>query len=196
MSRAIILHGTGGSPEGNWFPWLGGELTEAGASVLIPRFPTPEGQSLDCWMEVFARQAGELRGDDVVIGHSMGCGFALRMLEGAREPVRASFFAAGFLGAIGNEYYDNLNASFFDEDIDWDRIRENAGIVKCYRGSDDPYVPAAKGEEFGRIMGCKPVVIEGGGHLNADRGFSKFELLRDDVLKVIQMPGARGNARS
>ena len=50
--KALIFHGTHGSPEGNWFPWLHGELISKGWDVDVPAFPTPEGQSLDNWINV------------------------------------------------------------------------------------------------------------------------------------------------
>jgi len=45
---AIILHGTMGSPEGNWFPWLKSQL-ENDYNVYVPQFPTPENQTKDNW---------------------------------------------------------------------------------------------------------------------------------------------------
>ena len=45
--KALIFHGTMGSPNGNWFPWLQSELISKGWDVDVPAFPTPEGQSLD-----------------------------------------------------------------------------------------------------------------------------------------------------
>ncbi len=53
MTNVIIIHGTGGSPKGNWFPWLKEILENEGCKVFIPRFPTPENQSLESWFRVF-----------------------------------------------------------------------------------------------------------------------------------------------
>ncbi len=75
----LIIHGTKGSPESNWFPWLKQELQNHGM-VIVPKFPTPDWQNLDAWLSV-AKQA--LAGCEpqktIVIGHSIGATTALRM---------------------------------------------------------------------------------------------------------------------
>jgi hypothetical protein len=43
MKKFVIIHGTKGSPEGNWFPWLADFLRQQHAEVVVPRMPTPEG---------------------------------------------------------------------------------------------------------------------------------------------------------
>lgn len=53
MTKIFLLHGSYGSPEGNWFPWLKKELEKLDCTVLIPKFPTPENQSLETWLAVF-----------------------------------------------------------------------------------------------------------------------------------------------
>jgi hypothetical protein len=44
INTCIIIHGTKGSPEGNWFPWLATELNKLGKKVFVPRMPNPEGR--------------------------------------------------------------------------------------------------------------------------------------------------------
>jgi hypothetical protein len=36
MKTAIIIHGTGGSPDENWFPWMKTQLEEQGYRVFVP----------------------------------------------------------------------------------------------------------------------------------------------------------------
>ena len=41
MKNVIIIHGTEGYPEENWFPWLKKNLEERGYNVTVPQFPSP-----------------------------------------------------------------------------------------------------------------------------------------------------------
>jgi hypothetical protein len=108
-----IVHGAGGSPSINWFPWLSGELSKLGHSVIAPELPGLSEQSLSSWRDVFLSSYGELTDTSILIGHSIGCGLVLNLLNEIQRPIHAAFFTAGFIGAIGNSTYDPPNASFF-----------------------------------------------------------------------------------
>ena len=51
--RVVLIHGAYGSPQENWFPWLVAKLREQGLDTYVPAFPTPEGQNLAAWKEIF-----------------------------------------------------------------------------------------------------------------------------------------------
>jgi len=92
MKRNIfIFHGTAGSPEGNWFPWLKEKLTNKGHNVIVPRFPTPEGESLVSWLKVLEEYKDLINQDTIIIGHSKGGLFTLRVLEKLQKPIYATF---------------------------------------------------------------------------------------------------------
>ena len=116
MTKVFIIHGTGGNPERNWFPWLRKELEKEGCTVFVPKLPTPEGQSLDNWM--FEFQDGSyyslIDEDSIFVGHSLGPAFILSVLESLKlpKPVKACFFVSGFLGLINNKQFDDLNKTF------------------------------------------------------------------------------------
>jgi len=41
------LHGFGGRPDTNWFPWLKDQLENQGHEVFIPALPQPDHIALD-----------------------------------------------------------------------------------------------------------------------------------------------------
>lgn len=92
--NVFIFHGTMGKPESNWFPWLARELKVLGIEVFVPKFPTPKGQNLENWLKIFAPYQKYVDQDSVFVGHSMGPGFFLRLLEMRVTSIKAAILAA------------------------------------------------------------------------------------------------------
>ena len=184
--RVIVLHGARGGPDTNWFPWLHAELERVGIEVLRPRFPTPEGQSLEAWLEAYDHAVALLaRASTVLVGHSLGATMALRLVEKATEPFSGLFLAAGFIGALGLPDYDSINASFFSSPFDWEGIgQRRGGACGCWAGDDDPYVPLSRSQELADHLGTPLEVVPGGGHLNGETGFTTFPQVRDAILAI------------
>ena len=184
--RVVVLHGTHGGPDTNWFPWLHSALEAQELEVVRPRLPTPQGQSLTAWLDAYDRAVGLLPPvPTVLVGHSLGAAFALRLVERAAHPVMGLFLAAGFVGALGLPDYDPINASFFATPFDWASIRARKGrACRCWAGDDDPYVPLARSREMADHLGVELETVPGGGHLNAETGFTAFPQLRDAILKA------------
>lgn len=177
----IILHGTGGSPEGHWFPWLKKQMEDAGHTVYVPRLPTPENQSIENWRRALDTVVPRIGKDTVLIGHSCGSTFMLHILESLSTPITKSIFVSGFIDKLGNPFFDNLNETFVNHNFDWDRIKENAGGITLFYGDNDPYVPRAAAERLGRNLGMPLTVIPNGGHLNTESGYIEFP----KVLKIL-----------
>jgi predicted alpha/beta hydrolase family esterase len=185
--RVIILHGSYGTPTGNWFPWLAKHVQSYGHSVALPTFPTPVGQSLTSWKQAFRAQVGRLTPDTIVVGHSMGAGFTLRLLEESEHPILGTFLAAGFIGALGLPDYDRINASFFASPFDWQTIGKLAGYVRVYASDDDPYVPLEHTNEIARQLATPLTIIQGGAHLNEETHFVTFPQLLEDIKPLLAL---------
>jgi len=183
--RVVIIHGAYGSPEENWLPWLAEELQKQGREVLIPSFPTPKGQSLSTWRTSFSRQVGDLDKNMILVGHSLGVGFILNLLEQSTSPVLGCFLVSAFVGLLGLPEFDLINASFISKEFDWKRIKANAGFVRVYNGDNDPYVPLERGREIAERLGVILTVIQGGGHINASAGYTRFPKLLSDLTDLM-----------
>ena len=182
--RVTVLHGAYGGPDTNWFPWLRTELVAHDIEVLLPRLPTPEGQSLEAWFEAYDCAVSAMpAAPTILVGHSLGAAFALRLVEKAVEPFEGLFLAAGFIGALGLPDYDPINRSFFSLPFDWAGIRERKGrTCGCWAGDDDPYVPLSRSQEVADQLDAPLDVLPRGGHLNSETGFNAFPQLRAAIL--------------
>ncbi len=185
MTNVFIIHGAYGSPDENWFPWLGSELEDSGCRVFIPRFPTPAGQSLKSWLRVFDDYSQYLDKDSIVVGHSLGPAFLLNIIEKLDHPVRAGFFVSGFVGMLDNPDFDDINISFFDNGFDWQKIRQNCQDFFVFHSDDDPYVPLEKGESLAKKLGVDVTLVRGAGHFNKDSGYTRFELLLEKIRQLL-----------
>lgn len=178
MTNVIMVHGTYGSPDENWFPWLKEELEGLGCTVYTPKFPTPEGQSLRNWLEVFRGYEKYMGDDTIVVGHSIAPAFLLTVLE--THKAKAAFFVSGFVGAL-NSRFDELNGTIADKVFDWDSIKRNCRRFYAFYSDNDPFVPMEKLEGFARLIGAQPIVVSGAGHFLKETGYVKFDLLLEKI---------------
>ncbi len=181
--KAFIIHGAYGNPQENWFPWLKEKLESLGWKVYVPKFPTPEGQTLENWMKVFGNYIPLVDKDTVFIGHSLGVPFILHLLERLEKPVKASYLVAGFSREIGIPEFDKINASFLGK-FDWDRIRENCREFVVFHSDNDPYVPLELGKEVAEKLNAKFILVSGAGHFNEKAGYTEFPRLLDEIVSA------------
>ena len=183
-SVAIIVHGSYGSPDENWFPWLKVELEKSGYEVFVPKFPTPKNQKLGAWMDIFDKYTNSLDQNSILIGHSIGCAFILSVLEKLKIKIKAVFLVAGFLGPLGNEFYDTISKTFTKKEFDWEKIKSNCSRFLIYQADNDPHVPFSKGEEIAEKTQGTLKIIKNAGHFNEKSGYKKFGLLLEDIKKI------------
>ncbi|MFH1978179.1 MAG: alpha/beta hydrolase [Candidatus Aenigmatarchaeota archaeon] len=180
MPTFFIVHGAYGNPEGNWFPWLKEELEKLDCRVFVPKFPTPEGQNLDNWLVVAEEYVHYFDENTFFVGHSIAPAFLLSLLEKLQIPIKAGFFVSGFLDNINNPTFDTINKTFYRK-FDWKKIKRSCKKFYVFHSDNDPYVPLNKGKELARRLETDPIIVKGGGHLNAESGYYKFNLLLEKI---------------
>lgn len=184
MKNVFIFHGAYGNPSENWFPWLKTELEKQGIEVIVPKFPTPENQNLENWLNVFNQYKNKVNKDTIFVGHSIGAAFILRNLKQIEQKIKASFLIAGFITFLNDPVFDKLNRTFLDKEFNWGKIKQNCGKFYIFQSSNDPYVPFEKAIELKEKLNTEITVVENAGHFNKEAGYTKFELLLNKINEL------------
>jgi len=180
--NVFIIHGIHGSPEENWFPWLKKELELEGCKVFVPRFINPENPKLNEWLKFFDNYKKYLNENSIVIGHSLGVAFLLKVLE--KNPAGNAFLVASVTPWIKNEFSWQMK-TFIDKKLDWNKIKSNCKNFFIYNSDNDPYIPLSRGKDLAKNLDSKLIVVKKAGHFNEKSGYVKFELLLNDIKKII-----------
>lgn len=180
MATAFIFYGIGGSVTENWFPWMKAELAKKGIDAVIPAFPNANTPMLDQWLRFF-EETYKTDSDSIFIGHSLGCAFALRLLEKTKSPVGATFLVSPVWKSPPNTFAPLLT-TFTEAPYNWATIKKNAGKVQIIHSDNDPYLPLPYAKELTSHLSCNMTVIPGGGHFNEEAGYKSFPYLRDSLL--------------
>ncbi len=167
MKTAIILHGTLGSPSGNWFQWLKKELEEKGFTVWLPQLPQAEKPSLRKWQRFVKEQCPfPIGGETLIVGHSSGAILALILAQNNMEKIGA---IVGLSAFHDNSLQWEPNDQLFDMQFDWAAIRQSVNELLFIHSDDDPYVPLNQAQYVAINVGAEMIVIPGGGHFNLER---------------------------
>jgi predicted alpha/beta hydrolase family esterase len=185
-NRVFIFHGTEGYPEENWFPWMKKQLEAKGCEVIIPQFPSPPivAAKISEWFDVLNDYMERMDEDTIIIGHSLGGVFTLRVLEKLKRPIKAAFFVGAPIGVKPILNYER-DVAFSGFAFDWETIKNNAGHFDVFQSDNDPYVGLGNGEQLAKHLGIELSFIPNAGHFNKRAGYTEFEILKNKVVAVL-----------
>ena len=181
MYDFVIIHGSFGNQYENWFPWLFKKLSSRQKSVLIPQFPSPEGQSYGQWSKVLSAYDDMIGQSTVIIGHSLAPAFIVDYLVSNNKTIRGLIGVAPFYGLINIEEFDTINSDFFWDGIDISKVQKFAKFRHFIYSDNDPYVPRILSDDFSKLCGACTTIIPDGGHINESAGFSDFPQLLEII---------------
>ncbi len=180
MKNALILHGAGNNSQGNWFPWLKAELEKVGYKVWVTDLPDSERPNRESWLETINNnKEWEFNGESVLVGHSAGATFILRLLETLPEGIKVhkAILVAGTVEMGTKSEYFQYKEDLVKGSFDWEKIKNSCEFFYFIHSDNDKY---QCGEEQGKIMqshiGGKLIVKSGEGHFNLEVGDHYKEL--------------------
>ena len=101
MYDTLIIHGSFGSPFGNWFPWLAASLEQRGHKVLVPQFPVGDLQTLSNWTKVLDAYRDFLAPNLNVYAHSLGPAFVANYAPQNGLNIEKAILVVPFYSMIG-----------------------------------------------------------------------------------------------
>jgi hypothetical protein len=204
----LILHGSFGSPQENWFTWLKNELESLGHSVILEQFPVDDWdtlsqvgvdhaeeyqpvQSLASWEEYFVTNIKPKveSTPTVCIAHSIAPVFMLHMMQKYDFKLAGAIWVAPFFNipyTQENWMFYPVNKTFYHDQFDFNKIKSQLGKSYVVYGDNDPYVPATEPPRFAQALGSEIVVVKDGEHCGSK--FKQFplilQLLEDLILPI------------
>lgn len=175
MKNYFIIHGSFGSSQENWFPWLENELNKRNSQVFNLDFPIGVGkQNYDNWEMVLNSVKRFINEESVFFCHSISCIFLVKYCIKNNIKIGKAILVAGFNQYLGlDEEYDAVNCTMYTN-----RANEFVNLCKeriCFYSKNDPYVKLNKLEEFVEIIQAKPICVENAGHFNKSAGYTTFK---------------------
>lgn len=178
----LLVHGSFGSPFSNWLPWLRSQIEEKEGVVYTPDFPTGVGyQNYENWSKLLKTyvETNIINENTIIFAHSIAPIFVCKFLVENKIKVKRLVFVCGcnnYLG-ISDDSYNIVNKSmFFDHPED---VKKYCDDIVCFYSDNDPYFPYDYEKKFADAITENQIMISGGGHLNAESGYTEFpELLK------------------
>lgn len=183
MKTAIILHGTLGSPQGNWFQWLKDQLETKGLQVWLPQLPHTEQPSLKEWANFVQKECPFVINEEtLIVGHSSGAILALVLAQRSPESIGRIVCVSVF---HDNSLQWEPNNKLFDVAFDWEAIRTNAKSLLFIHSDNDPYVPLEQALFVADNCQEKLITIPGQGHFNLEQSeeYEQFPRLLEMIGK-------------
>ena len=177
MKNFFIIHGSFGTSEEHYLPWLKDKLSKRGEVVCLD-FPIGVGkQNFKNWSKTLDPYKDKINKETIFIGRSIGPIFAIKYLLENNLQIDKLISVSGFNNYLvdGGEY-DKVNKSMFVENLK--DIKKLCKKIVCIISENDPYVKLSALKGFAQTIADETIDIKDGGHFNADSGYGeKFDKL-------------------
>ena len=176
MKNAIILHGTGGTPQSFWFPNIKQYLESKGYQVWVPQLPDADTPDIKKQLP-YVLNHGIFNEETITIGHSSGCPLLLSILENLSCKISKAILVSGFGRKIRNSAEPILQ-----EQYNWEKIKKMTTKFYFINSDNDPWGCNDKeGAYLQKKLGGELIINRGEGHMGSDKfkqPYREFPLLK------------------
>lgn len=188
MKKIILVHGWGGSPDLNWFPWLKKELEQKNFEVIVPAMPNTDEPKIEEWVPFLKEQVGNVDENTYFVGHSIGCQTIMRFLEQIPEDKKIGgiIFVAPWFNLIPEiieeEGDTEIAKPWLKSLIDTEKVIAHTSRIIAIFSDNDPYVPQTDIKIFEEKLNAKVIVEHEKGHFDD----KKIPFILNAVLEFLQ----------
>lgn len=183
LNKALIIHGYGGSNQGNWFPWLKTELEKLNWNVDAPNLPNTEKPNLNEQISALTNiwnPRESATGKRILIGHSLGGSLLLHLLEQDwKDPVDMAIIVAS---TSHKNHLPELK-DYFTTPHNFGKIKKNCKKFVLIFSDNDPYIYEETGAYYQHQLGenTELFMIHNAGHFMKRDGFEEFPLIMNVI---------------
>jgi predicted alpha/beta hydrolase family esterase len=179
MKNALILHGTNGNSQENWFPWLKAQLENEGYNVWVPNLPNAEQPNITTYNNFLLNENNwDFNENTKLIGHSSGAVAILGLLQALPDDTKIDtcYLVGSFKDDLG---WDSLS-DLFTTPFDFEQIKKKAQRFVFIHSDNDPYCPLEHAQFLATKIDGKLIIKEGQKHFSVGtfgEEYKKFPFL-------------------
>lgn len=183
-ARIFLIHGWSGSPHKDWLPWATTELSNLGYKVIAPQMPETDTPTIRSWVDYLTHVVGEIKDNDIFVGHSIGCQTILRYLERTVGQADKVILVAPWftLSNLDDEKMWQIADPWLKTPVDFAQIRSKANQFTAIFSDNDPWVPYQENVAlFRENLNPEIITLSGKGHMTSDEGVIQLPALLTSV---------------
>ena len=176
--KVMIIPGNGNTDVSeNWFPYVKEKLEGLGIEVIAKNMPDAKLARRKYWIPFIEENLCGGK-DSILIGHSSGAVAILRYLENHK------IFGAVIVGACHTDLglEEEKLSGYFDDEWQWDEIRQNVGWIVQFASTNDPYIPIEEARFIRDKIGSEYHELENQGHMGSDVHKTEFP----EIVEIIK----------
>jgi predicted alpha/beta hydrolase family esterase len=173
-NKTLILHGWGGSDAPHWQAELASEIAKNYGTVAFPLLDNCHFPSKNRWIKQVKTLLEEFKPDTVVC-HSLANTLWFWLAQENITPVQRLFMVS----PPSLTTTEATIKTFFPCPQPQNVCAKKVHLIVS---DNDPWIKLDEAEEIASAIGASYQVIKNGGHINAESGFGKWELIEDLVL--------------
>ena len=201
MNKTLILHGWGGSDAPHWQAELASEIAKDYGTVSFPLLDNCHFPSKNRWLKQVKKLLEEFKPDTVVC-HSLANTLWFWLCQEMTESLELEALATNttrlkpstpeFIEAINNierlfmvsppslSTTEATIKTFFPCEIPTNCYAKHIELIVS---DSDPWIKLDEAESMAKMIGANYTVVKDAGHINADSGYGKWELIETLVLE-------------